>query len=215
SLVTTEIKAMRQEPRLAATLDRISTWRSISNPKELIDAVLLHLQNQGYKASELWRSFADIISDKKLSAERIIEAAKRSVEMTRAGQFEVRLSTTHSSKGFGARYAFIPGLEVNLWETDSNGIEAASRLLYVGMTRARAGIVFTWSTERAGAQRYLQAGGRRSGGSTDGRRDEHPSAFLQKIGFRRMDEDELPNKEDRESRPHRASATGTCAVSKR
>ena len=71
-----------------------------------------------------------------------------------------RFMTLHASKGLDADYIFIPFMEA---ETCLGGCEEDHRrLLYVGITRAKAGLIFTWSTRR-GKERFSGGGGPQSG----------------------------------------------------
>lgn len=65
----------------------------------------------------------------------------------------VRIMTLHSSKGLSAKVVFIPGLEEQLipgpWRAPYPGqIQEAARLLYVGITRARADCIISFSKQR-------------------------------------------------------------------
>ncbi|MEI6153214.1 MAG: 3'-5' exonuclease [Deltaproteobacteria bacterium] len=65
----------------------------------------------------------------------------------------VRVMTLHSSKGLGAKVVFIPGLEEQLlpgpYRAPFPGqVQEAARLLYVGITRARANCVISLANRR-------------------------------------------------------------------
>jgi len=65
----------------------------------------------------------------------------------------VRVMTLHSSKGLSAKVVFIPGLEEQLipgpWRAPYPGqIQEAARLLYVGITRARADCIISFARQR-------------------------------------------------------------------
>lgn len=65
----------------------------------------------------------------------------------------VKIMTLHSSKGLSAKVVFIPGLEEQLipgpWRAPYPGqIQEAARLLYVGITRARADCIISFSNQR-------------------------------------------------------------------
>ena len=65
----------------------------------------------------------------------------------------VRIMTLHSSKGLSAKVVFIPGLEEQLipgpWRAPYPGqIQEAARLLYVGITRARADCIVSFANQR-------------------------------------------------------------------
>jgi len=65
----------------------------------------------------------------------------------------VRVMTMHSSKGLSAKVVFIPGLEEELlpgpYRRPYPGqIQEAARLLYVGITRARAACIISYSLSR-------------------------------------------------------------------
>lgn len=65
----------------------------------------------------------------------------------------VRVMTLHSSKGLSAKVVFIPGLEEQLipgpWRNPYPGqVQEAARLLYVGITRARADCIISFAQRR-------------------------------------------------------------------
>lgn len=65
----------------------------------------------------------------------------------------VRVMTLHSSKGLSAKVVFIPGLEEELLPGSHRApypgqVEEAARLLYVGITRARADCILSFSRQR-------------------------------------------------------------------
>lgn len=84
----------------------------------------------------------------------------------------VRIMTFHSAKGLSAKIVFIPGLEEELLPGKRRSpypaqVEEAARLLYVGITRARACCVLSFSKSRF----------------IDGRRvPVHPSRFAASLG---------------------------------
>ena len=87
----------------------------------------------------------------------------------------VRLMTLHSSKGLSARVVFIPGLEENSLPSSKDMLYPglllqAARLLYVGMTRARAGLILSFARTRP---QYVTRGPRQN---------RTPSRFLNSIG---------------------------------
>jgi len=91
----------------------------------------------------------------------------------------VRIMTYHSSKGLGADIVFAPGLEVGLMPSrQALGVpglyEERRRLLYVGITRARAACFVSLARIRIGAQ--AQRLGRRW------QLRMAPSPFLQELG---------------------------------
>jgi len=86
----------------------------------------------------------------------------------------VRIMSFHSAKGLSAKIVFIPGLEEELLPGQLRArypaqVEEAARLLYVGITRARASCVLSYSTTRF-------SNGRRA--------NTHPSRFASSIGVR-------------------------------
>ena len=87
----------------------------------------------------------------------------------------VRLMTLHSSKGLSARVVFIPGLEESCLPSSQDMLFPglllqAARLLYVGMTRARAGLILSFARSRP---QYVTRGPRQN---------RTPSRFLGSIG---------------------------------
>lgn len=65
----------------------------------------------------------------------------------------VRIMTLHSSKGLSAKVVFIPGLEEQLIPGPRRSpypgqVQEAARLLYVGITRARADCIISFSQQR-------------------------------------------------------------------
>jgi len=65
----------------------------------------------------------------------------------------VKVMTLHSSKGLSAKVVFIPGLEEQLipgpWRSPYPGqVQEAARLLYVGITRARADCIISFAQRR-------------------------------------------------------------------
>jgi len=69
----------------------------------------------------------------------------------------IRFMTLHKSKGLDARYVFIPFLEKDVLA--SADVEEQRRLLYVGITRARTSLIFTWAWSRRDASRFKSGGG--------------------------------------------------------
>jgi DNA helicase-2/ATP-dependent DNA helicase PcrA len=66
---------------------------------------------------------------------------------------KVRLMTMHGAKGLSARVVFIPGLEEEVFPGPRRRpypglIEEAARLLYVSITRARAGCILSFARGR-------------------------------------------------------------------
>lgn len=87
----------------------------------------------------------------------------------------VRLMTLHSSKGLSARVVFIPGLEETSLPSSQDMnypglVLQAARLLYVGMTRARAGLILSFAHRRS---QFITRGVRQA---------RIPSRFLASIG---------------------------------
>jgi len=87
----------------------------------------------------------------------------------------VRFMTLHNSKGLDADFIFIPFME------DSIGLPAVDteekrRLLYVAITRAKVGVIFSWAWSRHTDKRFKCSG---SGGSTTKRK---PSPFIAECG---------------------------------
>ena len=94
----------------------------------------------------------------------------------------VRLMTLHGSKGLTARYVFIPGLEEQLFpggfRRDYPGlIEEAARLLYVGMTRARIGLILSRAQRRAHQGKWTLMAPSRFAASTGGAFSYHEGGF--------------------------------------
>lgn len=69
----------------------------------------------------------------------------------------VRFMTLHSSKGLDADFVFIPFMEDSLGPSVRDE-EEARRLLYVAMTRAKVGVVFTWAWSRRTQERFRSRG---------------------------------------------------------
>ncbi len=94
----------------------------------------------------------------------------------------VRLLTLHGSKGLQAKYVFIPGLEDDLFPGGARKkypglIEEAARLLYVGMTRARIGLVLSRANRRAHQGKWTQMAPSRFAASTGGAFAYHKAGF--------------------------------------
>jgi DNA helicase-2/ATP-dependent DNA helicase PcrA len=88
----------------------------------------------------------------------------------------VRFMTLHGSKGLEADFVFIPFMEDSL-ELPANDNEERRRLLYVAMTRARIGVMFTWAWSRRSASRFKSQG---TGGPPTGRK---PSPYIAECGI--------------------------------
>ncbi|MFH1865344.1 MAG: ATP-dependent helicase [Candidatus Eisenbacteria bacterium] len=69
----------------------------------------------------------------------------------------VRFMTLHSSKGLDADFVFIPFMEDSIGPSARDDDEAR-RLLYVAMTRAKVGVVFTWAWSRKRQERFRSKG---------------------------------------------------------
>jgi superfamily I DNA/RNA helicase len=87
----------------------------------------------------------------------------------------VRLMTLHSSKGLSARVVFVPGLEETSLPSSQDMLFPglllqSARLLYVGMTRARAGLILSYARSRP---QYITTGPRQR---------RTPSRFLASVG---------------------------------
>ncbi len=89
---------------------------------------------------------------------------------------QVRFMTLHRSKGLDSDYVFVPFMEesVGLPAADK---EEARRLLYVAVTRARVGVLFTWAWSRRSNARYKCKG--RGGGATG----RAPSTLIEECGL--------------------------------
>jgi ATP-dependent DNA helicase UvrD/PcrA len=92
----------------------------------------------------------------------------------------VRIMTYHSSKGLGAAVVFAPGLEVGLMPSrkalqSPGSYEERRRLLYVGITRARAACFVSLAQVRIGAQAHRLASHWQARMS--------PSPFLKELGL--------------------------------
>jgi len=83
----------------------------------------------------------------------------------------VRFLTLHSSKGLDADYVFIPFMEESLGLCGFD-IEEERRLLYVAITRAKVGVIFSWAWSRHSNTRFKCGG---SGGKAKRRK---PSPFI-------------------------------------
>jgi len=88
----------------------------------------------------------------------------------------IRFLTLHKSKGLDADYVFIPFMEesVDLCAVD---VEEKRRLLYVAITRAKVGVVFSWAWSRHSNKRYKCAG---SGGP---QKKREASPYIQECGI--------------------------------
>ena len=98
----------------------------------------------------------------------------------------VRLMTLHGSKGLTARYVFIPGLEEQLFPGGFRRnypglIEEAARLLYVGMTRARIGLILSRAAWRSHQGRWTRMTPSRFAASTGGAFANHKGGFGQDV----------------------------------
>ncbi len=89
----------------------------------------------------------------------------------------VRFMTLHSSKGLEADFVFIPFMEESLGLPAAD-VEESRRLLYVAMTRAKVGAIFSWAWSRRSGNRFKCAG---TGGAPTGRR---PSPFITECGIK-------------------------------
>lgn len=88
----------------------------------------------------------------------------------------VRFMTFHSSKGLDADFVFIPFMEDSI-ELPASDIEETRRLLYVGMTRAKIGVIFSWAWSRRSQSRFKSKG---TGGPPTKR---SPSRFILQCGI--------------------------------
>lgn len=87
----------------------------------------------------------------------------------------VRFITLHSSKGLDADYVFIPFMEESI-DLHGRDNEEKRRLLYVAITRAKVGVVFTWAWSRRSDKKFKCSG---DGGPVIRRK---PSAFIKECG---------------------------------
>jgi len=93
------------------------------------------------------------------------------VDKLRAGEDAVVLMTLHAAKGLEFPVVFMSGMEEGvfpisraIWEGDAREMEEERRLCYVGITRAREELCFTWAatrqlygqTQRAEVSRFLR-----------------------------------------------------------
>ena len=100
------------------------------------------------------------------------EAARDDTEPANADSTEgVRFMTLHSSKGLAADFVFIPFMERSI-PLAASDTEEARRLLYVAMTRARVGVVFSWAWSRRTGGRF------RSKGTGGPPKDRQPSQLI-------------------------------------
>lgn len=88
----------------------------------------------------------------------------------------VRFMTLHSSKGLEADFVFIPFMEDTI-QLPARDEDEQRRLLYVAMTRAKVGVMFTWAWSRRSAGRFKSKG---TGGSTTHRK---PSLYIRDCGI--------------------------------
>jgi DNA helicase-2/ATP-dependent DNA helicase PcrA len=71
----------------------------------------------------------------------------------------VRFMTLHASKGLEADFVFIPFLEESL-PLNAKDVEEERRLLFVGLSRAKAGVVLSWARTRHSGARYRCSAGK-------------------------------------------------------
>jgi superfamily I DNA/RNA helicase len=82
----------------------------------------------------------------------------------------------HSSKGLDADFIFIPFMEDSL-SLPAKDIEEMRRLLYVALTRAKVGVIFSWAWNRSSQSRFNCSG---KGGNTI---ERLPSKFIRDCGI--------------------------------
>ncbi len=97
------------------------------------------------------------------------------------------LLTIHAAKGLEFPHVFFTGLEEGLLPhrrsvDEQGGLGEERRLAYVGMTRARRGLVITWAAERMRREKPVPSAPSRF-------IDELPEAVVRKSDRRRLHHD--------------------------
>ena len=159
--------------RAAAICGEISQWAQDEELAERRDDLYrLAEQNRSPDEAEDWKEFIaalpgaitlrelkDYISaDTGSRQDEVLESVRDRIGEDEfagvpASPRRVRLMTLHGSKGLTAQYVFVPGLEEGVFPNQRQTkhtarVEEAARLLYVGMTRARIGLVLSWAEWR-------------------------------------------------------------------
>lgn len=100
------------------------------------------------------RQYLQTTSDE--ARERILEAVRQRLNIQqddKEDEGKIRLMTFHTSKGLDAKIVFIPGLEQNVFPSAKARLAAGrilecARMLYVGITRAKAACILSYAFNR-------------------------------------------------------------------
>ena len=189
-----------------AVCGEISEWacgEEVSKRREALHG--LAEQNRSAAEAEAWDAFVAALpgaitlrelrdyiwADTEAQQDEVLRRAKERIGESKpllvpGPSGRVRLMTLHGSKGLTARYVFIPGLEEKLLPNQfqrehPGGIEEAARLLYVGMTRARIGLVLSWAKSRMLQGQWTSMNPSRFARSTGGKFVCHRGGFDQGV----------------------------------
>lgn len=180
SLVDAIIQRAEQEDSIKATLELLRKWRGSQSVSDLIDQMLIHLKLAPEKMSDTLARFLSLLKEMSWPLDRgDILIAERKLE-DRNKIPKIMVTTVHSAKGFGADYVLVPGFEEVYWPSDDGRINEVRRLLYVGITRARSGVYFSWAKKRAARDEKDDMRGTRP---KRGEQELAPSSLYKTIGF--------------------------------
>ena len=155
--------AINKEISIWQALETYELNSQIQNLEPVLDELRFKLEsldknaNLNTKLRDLVTSFQPLSHLERLLSSDREEIQEKSEQEDANNPSGVRFITLHSSKGLEGDFVFIPFMEEAIG-IPGKDIEEHRRLLYVALTRAKVGVVMSWSWSRKSSKRFNCSG---------------------------------------------------------